>query len=105
MKSCSPLRRSPKQTCSRYKTFKLYWSRGTGHKKYKVVITDLNGVKLKTVQFGDKRYEQYKDSVPLKLYSHLNHNDKNRRRLYKNRHEKDRHNHFTAGWFADKYLW
>lgn len=28
-----------------------------------------------------------------------------RRRLYKMRHEKDRHNRGSAGWYADKLLW
>lgn len=74
------------------------------NKKYKVEIYS-DGVKVKTVQFGDKRYEQYKDSAPLKLYKRLNHGDKERRRLYKIRHEKDRHVKYTAGWFSDKYLW
>ena len=29
----------------------------------------------KTVHFGDKRYQQHKNSTPLNLYSNLNHND------------------------------
>jgi hypothetical protein len=28
-----------------------------------------------------------------------------RRRLYKDRHEKDRHKRGTAGWYADQLLW
>lgn len=103
MRSQSP--RSRKRNYSTYKGYKFYWSKGTGCKKYKVEIIDSDGYKVKTLQFGDKRYEQYKDSVPLKLYSHLDHGDKNRRRLYRIRHDKDRHRPLTAGWFADKYLW
>ena len=80
------------------------WFRGTGFKKYKVELYE-KGEKIKTIQFGDKRYEQYKDVTPLKLYSHLNHVDKDRRKRYKIRHEKDRHTKYTAGWFADKFLW
>ena len=30
---------------------------------------------------------------------------KTRRRLYKKRHEKDRHAKFSNGWFADQLLW
>ncbi len=30
---------------------------------------------------------------------------KTRRRLYKRRHEKDRHKKWTNGWLADKLLW
>lgn len=80
------------------------WYKGTGYKKYKVELYE-KGDKIKTVQFGDKRYEHYKDSTPLKLYTHLNHLDKERRKRYKIRHEKDRHVKYTAGWFADKFLW
>lgn len=40
------------------------------------------------IHFGDTRYEHYKDTTPLKLYSHLDHNDKERRRLYRARHQK-----------------
>lgn len=83
---------------------KLKWYPGSNNKKYKVEIFSDN-IKVKTVQFGDKRYEHYKDQTPLKLYQKLNHGDKERRRLYKIRHEKDRHIKYTAGWFADKYLW
>ena len=31
--------------------------------------------------------------------------DKERRKLYKQRHEKDRHKTGTNGWYADKILW
>ena len=50
----------------------LKWFRGTNKKKYKVEIYKYNK-KVKTVQFGDTRFGQYKDKTPLKLYSHLNH--------------------------------
>ncbi len=80
------------------------WYKGTGFKKYKVELYE-NGNKIKTLQFGDIRYQHFKDKTPLALYSHLNHNDKERRKRYKIRHEKDRHIKYTSGWFADKYLW
>lgn len=83
---------------------KLIWYKGTGNKKYKVELYEY-GEKIKTIQFGDKRYEQFEDRTPLNLYSHLNHHDKERRKRYKIRHENDRHHKYTAGWFADKYLW
>ena len=37
------------------------------NKKYKVVIKR-RGLRNKTVHFGDKRYQQFKDSTPLKAY-------------------------------------
>jgi hypothetical protein len=46
------------------------------HKKYMVRYQN------KWIHFGDTRYQQYKDSTPLRLYSHLNHGDQYRRELY-----------------------
>jgi len=50
-------------------------------KKYKVV-TD----KGRTINFGAKDYEQYRDSTPLKLYKNKDHNDPKRRKNYFQRH-------------------
>lgn len=81
----------------------LKWFRGTGHKKYKVEIWNTHK-KLRTVQFGDKRYEQYRDKTPLKLYSHKNHNDLKRRSNYRKRHNYKKPK-YSAGWFSLHYLW
>tara|TARA_R110002012_G_scaffold266431_2_gene449974 strand:+ start:2304 stop:2555 length:252 start_codon:yes stop_codon:yes gene_type:complete len=81
---------------------KLEWSRGSGNKKYKVIIRDKD--KKKTVQFGDKRYQQFQDKTPLKLYSSKNHLDKTRRASYRARHNYEKPK-YSAGWFALKYLW
>ncbi len=81
---------------------KLEWSKGTGNKKYKVIIYDKG--KKKTVQFGSKSYGQYKDKTPLKLYSSKDTLDKERRRLYRARHNYEKPK-YSAGWFALKYLW
>ena len=81
---------------------KLIWSKGTGNKKYKVTVKQLG--KKKTIQFGDNRYGQYKDKTPLKLYSHMDTLDKDRRRLYRLRHSYPKRK-YTPGWFALKYLW
>ena len=83
---------------------KLKWSRGTKNKKYKVVITDTKTKKKKTIQFGDKRYQQYKDKTPLKLYKSKDHLDTKRRTSYKKRHNYAKPK-YSRGWFADKYLW
>lgn len=79
------------------------WSRGSGNKKYKVIIYE-GGKKIKTTQFGDKRYGQYKDKTPLKLYSHKDTLDLKRRKAYRDRHTYAKPKH-SAGWFALKYLW
>jgi hypothetical protein len=85
---------------------KLIWSRGTGNKKYKVIIFLKNGTR-KTIQFGDNRYEQYKDSSPLKFYKHKNHNDKNRRANYRKRHGAQGYQNkkYSPAWFSWNYLW
>ena len=40
----------------------------------------------KWIHFGDSRYEQYRDSSGLGIYTHLNHGDKSRRKRYFLRH-------------------
>lgn len=56
------------------------------------------------LSFGDSRYEHYKDSTPLKAWSSLDHNDKERRRLYFARHGHTT-NRNTAKYFSNKFLW
>ena len=70
------------------------------HSKYDVydVKTD-----KKIASFGDRRYEHYKDKIGY--YSHLDHNDVVRRKLYRIRHAKDLNNRDGAGYFSGKYLW
>jgi len=81
----------------------LKWYRGTGLKKYKVELWKA-GKKIKTIQFGDKRYQQYRDKTPLKLYSHKDHLNKTRRRSYRARHNLI-YKPFSPGRFALRYLW
>ena len=69
------------------------------HKKYMAVFRDARPI----VHFGDKRYQQYKDSTPLRTYAHLNHGDKERRKRYYQRHGKARM--YSAKYFSHKYLW
>ena len=70
----------------------------TGFKKYDVY--DLNGKYL--FSFGDRRYQQFKDK--LGFWSHLDHNDKERRKRYY-----QRHGPYVPGVnpdsFSKKYLW
>lgn len=70
-------------------------------KKYDAVILD-NGIEKK-ISFGDIRYEHYRDSTGLNLYSHLDHNDEKRRINFHKRHFKNEP--FTASYFSKKYLW
>ena len=81
------------------------------NKKYLAVIL-FNG-KLKMEHFGDRRYEQFKDSTGLGLYSHLDHGDLKRRKNYFLRHsgvptKKEamlKEKPGTAKWLSHKYLW
>lgn len=68
------------------------------NKKYMIKYKD------RWVHFGDKRYQQFKDSTPLKLYKHLDHGDKNRRKLYYARHGKTA-KIGTPKYYSHKYLW
>ena len=84
-------------------------------KKYMAIIGK------QKIHFGgnpNHPYYQYRDSTGLGLYSHLNHNDKNKRRLYLKRHhgvntkrealkEELRNNNgrITAKYLSTKYLW
>ena len=77
------------------------------NKKYMVKVDD------KWVHFGDTRYQQFSDKVPLKLYSHLNHNDKERQKKYIARAKGivDKNGNLTwndkesANYYSVKFLW
>jgi len=48
-------------------------------------------------------YTQYFDKI--QVYKDYNNYDDKKRENYKKRHEKDRHNKYSAGWFSDIFLW
>ena len=76
-------------------------------KKYDVFYKD------RWISFGDLRYEHYKDTTPLKLYSHLDHGDQVRRKSYLSRAKgiKDKKGNLTwknkhsANYYSVHYLW
>ena len=87
------------------------FTRGTGFKKYKAYLK--NG---ETVQFGDTRYEHYRDNVPKNLggglWNNLDHNDSSRRAAYRKRAAKQDCGGFpcisimySPAWFSYHYLW
>lgn len=55
------------------------------------------------LSFGDTRYEHYRDKTPLKLYSALDHKDKDRLINFWKRH-KFTMNKNSANYWA-RYLW
>ncbi len=72
--------------------------------KNKLYMADVvyNGKSYKNQHFGDDRYQHYKDSTPLKLYSYLNHNDLDRRRLFHSRHK---NNTGISSMLCLEFLW
>lgn len=69
------------------------------------------GVDVKPSTVKNKKLDVYKDdkkvaSIGDKRYSDfLQHNDEQRKKNYKSRHEKDRKVKGTPGYYADKILW
>lgn len=74
-------------------------------KKYNAILQHKRTGKYKRVPFGQTGAQHYKDTTNLRAYSHLNHEDKERRRLYRLRHQKTKDNKFSSSWFAWNYLW
>lgn len=77
------------------------------NKKYMVFY---NG---KWIHFGDSRYDQYRDTTPLKLYVNLDHFDPVRKKSYLARAKgiKDKAGNLTyldknsPNYYSIKYLW
>lgn len=67
-------------------TFKGFEISENPNKKYDAILIHQKTKKVKRVSFGARDYQHFKDKTGLGLYSHLDHNDPERRRLYKNRH-------------------
>jgi len=76
----------------------------TKGKKYDAILLHISG-KQKRVSFGDINSQHFKDTTPSKLYSHLDHNDKERRRLFRLRHNENAKYKFSSAYFAFNYLW
>jgi hypothetical protein len=88
-----------------YKFIKFEKSDRLG-KKYNAIIENKKTKKRVKIPFGSAAYQQYKDKTVLNLYKHLNHNDKNRRRLYKSRHMVFiKPGYYSAGQMSMDFLW
>ena len=76
------------------------------NKKYKIQVIDKKTGKIEYIHFGSSIHQQYRDTTPLKLYSHLDHNDKERRARYRKRHEHTiRKGYISSGYMSWIYLW
>lgn len=80
------------------------FEKGRYPKKYNAVLKHKENGRMKRVPFGDARFAQYKDTTGLNVYSHLNHEDKARRRLYYDRHGMTAPL-YSSKWFSNRFLW
>lgn len=78
----------------------------TKNKKYDMILQNLVNNKIVRISFGDSRYEQFKDSTGIGLYTHKDHGDLKRRQLYRQRHAKDiRPGYYSPGYASYYFLW
>lgn len=95
----------------------IRFRRGDGDKKYKATWTDAVSGRTRTVQFGARGYEHYRDSVPRAkgggLWSKWDHLDRARRANYRARHAGMRcadgkrciDKKYSPAWFSYHFLW
>ena len=75
-------------------------------KKYSAILQNKSTKQFSKVHFGDTRYQQYKDTTGLGLFTHKNHLDIDRRKNYRARHRGHlKPGNYSAGYFSYKYLW
>ena len=78
----------------------------TKNKKYDAILINKTTKKEKRIPFGDSRYQQYKDTTGLKLFSNKDHGDSIRRNSYRKRHSGEiQTDKYSAGYFSMNYLW
>jgi hypothetical protein len=96
----------------------IKFEKGPFPKKYTAYIKDKKTKKIRKLNFGDRRYEQYKDRTNLKLYKHKNHSSRKRMKNYYSRHSgtqkrkaalnketKKSKGYYTPKILSHKYLW
>ena len=73
-------------------------------KKYKATIENKKSKKQVSIHFGSTAHQHYKDKKGL--YSHLDHNDKERRKRFQNRfRSRYNPNEYSATYFSWAILW
>ena len=88
-----------------YKFVKFQKSNIKG-KKYSAILQNKKTKRFKKLDFGASDYEHYRDTTGLGLWSHKNHNDKQRRKNYRARHNvhiKD--GYYSPSYFSMYFLW
>ncbi len=93
---------------------KLVFAKSTRKgKKYSVITPSGKKIHFGALKENNKGYQHYRDTTGLGLYSHLDHNDKERRKRYLARAKgiKDKNGNLTwkdkesANYYAVRYLW
>jgi poly-gamma-glutamate capsule biosynthesis protein CapA/YwtB (metallophosphatase superfamily) len=64
----------------------IKFTKGPFPKKYTAYIKNIKTKKIRKIHFGDKRYQQYKDRTPFKIYENKNHFTRKRMQNYYLRH-------------------
>lgn len=64
----------------------IKFEKGPGPKKYKVYLKNKLTKKIRTLTFGAKGYQQFRDRTPLHLYKKHNHGSRKRMKRYYQRH-------------------
>jgi len=82
-------------------TFTLSDKKG---KKLKASFINPKTGKENNIYFGDPKYKHYYDRTHL-LNKDLNHYDKKRRELYRQRHKNDNLTSLSPGFFSWYFLW
>lgn len=94
------------------------FKKGPFPKKYTALIKNNKTKKIRKLHFGDRRYQQFKDRTPLKLYKSKNHGTRKRMQNYFSRHsgtknrkeaiQKERRKsrgNYNAKILSHEYLW
>jgi hypothetical protein len=75
------------------------------YKKYNAILRHNTTGRLKYVPFGDTRYQHFRDSTGLNVYSNLDHGDRKRQINYLKRHANTKDNLYSSSYFSSNYLW
>ena len=92
---------------SEYKFVKFEKSDRKG-KKYNAVLENKETKRQVRVPFGDSNFPQYRDTTGIGAFSKSDTMDKNRKRLYRQRHSKEKplfKEFYSPGFFSWRYLW
>lgn len=76
-------------------------------KKYVAIVRNNKTLRTKRIPFGTRGHLHYKDVTGLRLYSHNDHLDDDRRKRYRDKYKEDglSNRAFKSSWFSYHFLW